>query len=222
MAPRSLSRLRGAPSERARVKRLNEYARYDRETIQSVLDAMPVAHVAYVIDGKPFCTPTLQWREGERIYWHGSTASRMMKKAAGAEVCVTVTLTDAMVLARSGFNSSVNYRSVMVFGRAEPVPAEDRHERLERMMELLFPGRWPTLRPATAKELKATTLLSLPLDEASAKVTAGMPKDEPEDYDWPVWAGLVPLTLEPGAPQPDPRNLPGLSVPEHARKFRIG
>jgi uncharacterized protein len=127
-----------------------------------------------------------------------------------------------MVLARSGFNSSVNYRSVMVFGRAEPVEASDKLARLETMMELYFPGRWATLRPASGKELKATMLLSLPLNEVSAKVSEGMPKDEPEDYDWPVWAGLVPLSMAAGKPQSDPRNLPDLDVPDHARRYRIG
>lgn len=217
MARRSL-----APSERTRMKRLNEYARYDRATVHAILDAMPVAHVAYTVDGRPFCTPTLQWREGERIYWHGSAASRMLRKSVDAEVCVTVTIVDAMVLARSGFNSSVNYRSVMVFGRPEPVEASGKLARLEAMMELYFPGRWATLRPATEKELKATTVLSLPLDEASAKVSEGMPKDEPEDYDWPVWAGLVPIAMTAGAPQADPRNLPDLEAPAHARRYRIG
>lgn len=215
-------RLSGAPSERARVKRLNEYARYDRETIHAILDAMPVAHVAYLVDGAPACTPTLQWREGERVYWHGSAASRMLKRSAGLDVCLTVTLVDGMVLARSGFNSSVNYRSVMIYGRAAKVADADKLAHLETMMELYFPGRWPTLRPATRQELKATTLLSLPLDEASAKVTSGMPKDEPGDYEWPVWAGVVPISLVAGAPESDPRNQPGLAVPPHARRYRIG
>jgi nitroimidazol reductase NimA-like FMN-containing flavoprotein (pyridoxamine 5'-phosphate oxidase superfamily) len=204
------------------VKRLGECARYDRETIHAILDAMPVAHVAYLLDGAPVCAPTLQWREGERVYWHGSAASRMLRRSKGAEVCLAVTLLDGMVLARSGFNSSVNYRSVMVFGRAEKVAERDKLARLEAMMELYLPGRWPTLRPPTARELKATTLLSLPLDEASAKVATGMPKDEPPDYDWPVWAGVVPLSLAAGAPQSDPRNLPGIEVPSHAIRFRIG
>ncbi|MGE0210708.1 MAG: pyridoxamine 5'-phosphate oxidase family protein [Parvibaculaceae bacterium] len=217
-----MARKSDAPSERARIKRLHEYARYDRATVHAILDAMPVAHVAYMVEGRPFCTPTLQWREGDRIYWHGSAASRMLKKSADAEVCVTVTIVDAIVLARSGFNSSVNYRSVMVFGRAESVEAVDKLARLETMMELYFPGRWATLRPASQKELKATMLLSLPLDEVSAKVSEGMPKDEPEDYDWPVWAGLLPLSMAAGEPQSDPRNLPDLDVPDHARRYRIG
>lgn len=221
-AGRGKSRHSLAPSERTRIKRLNEYARYDSETIHAILDATPFAHVAYIVDGRPFCTPTLQWREGDRIYWHGSAASRMLRKSAGAEVCVTVTLVDGMVLARSGFNSSVNYRSVMVFGRAEEVATEEKLRRLETMMELYFPGRWATLRPATQQELKATTLLSLPIGEASAKVSSGMPKDEPEDYSWPVWAGVVPLSLATGEPQADPRNLPGLAVPGHAKRYRVG
>ena len=212
-----------APSARARVRRLHELARYDRDAVFAILDAMPLAHVAYVVDGAPYCTPTLQWREGERVYWHGSSASRFLRRAAAAEVCVTVSLIDGMVLARSGLNSSVNYRSVMAFGRAEPVAAAgDKLERLKSMMELYFPGRWDTIRPATAQELKATTILSLALDEVSAKVSDAMPADDEADYDWPVWAGIVPIRLAVDAPLPDPRNLPGLAVPEHATRYTIG
>ncbi len=211
------------PSARTRVKRLHEYARYDRETIHAILDAMPVAHVGYLVDGAPFVTPTLQWREGDRVFWHGSSASRFLKKATGADVCLTVTLVDAMVLARSGLNSSVNYRSAMVLGMAEAVSdAREKERHLETMMERMFPGRWATLRPASAQELKATAVLSMPIEEASAKVTSGMPKDDEPDYAWPVWAGLVPIRMEAGPPETDPRTLPGLAVPEHAKRYRIG
>jgi nitroimidazol reductase NimA-like FMN-containing flavoprotein (pyridoxamine 5'-phosphate oxidase superfamily) len=205
------------------VKRLHELAHYDAGTIHAILDAMPVAHVGYLVDGAPFVTPTLQWREGDRVYWHGSAASRFLKRAMDHDVCLTVTITDGMVLARSGLNSSVNYRSVMVFGRAEAVSdsrAKERH--LETMMERMFPGRWATLRPATAQELKATTVLSLPIAEASAKVATGMPKDDEADYAWPVWAGVVPIRMEAGPPETDPRTLPDLPVPEHATRYRIG
>jgi nitroimidazol reductase NimA-like FMN-containing flavoprotein (pyridoxamine 5'-phosphate oxidase superfamily) len=146
----------------------------------------------------------------------------MLKKAAAAQACVTVTIVDGMVLARSGFNSSVNYRSAMIFGRPEAVAPADKLPRLEAMMGRLFPSRWNALRPPTEKELKATTILSLPIAEASAKVSSGMPKDEPDDYAWPVWAGVVPISLQVGEPQSDPRNLPGLEVPPHAKRYRIG
>jgi nitroimidazol reductase NimA-like FMN-containing flavoprotein (pyridoxamine 5'-phosphate oxidase superfamily) len=168
-------------------------------------------------------TPTLQWREGDRIYWHGSSASRMMKTLRAMPACVTVTLTDGMVLARSGLEHSVNYRSVMVFGTAEPVTdlaARARH--LETMVERLFPGRWPQLRPMTDQEIKATALLSLPLTEASAKISAGGPTDPPEDVDWPVWAGVLPIHLTMGAPVPAENLAPGIALPEHAARYRFG
>ena len=212
-----------SPSPRTRARRLHDKAAYDRATIDAILDAMPVAHVGHVIDGFPVVTPTLQWREGDRIYWHGSSASRMQKRAADAQVCVTVTLTDGMVLARSGLEHSVNYRSVMVFGQAEVVEGtEAKTAHLRTMMEQMFPGRWDSLRPITAQELKATRILSLPLTEASAKVSAGPPIDAPEDQAWPVWAGVLPIRLTVGAPEPTPDLAPGIPVPDHARAFRIG
>lgn len=212
-----------SPSPRTRARRLHDKAAYDRATIDAILDAMPVAHVGHVIDGFPVVTPTMQWREGDRIYWHGSSASRMQKRAADAQVCVTVTLTDGMVLARSGLEHSVNYRSVMVFGQAEVVEGtEAKTAHLRTMMEQMFPGRWDSLRPITAQELKATRILSLPLTEASAKVSAGPPIDPPEDQAWPVWAGVLPIRLTVGAPEPTPDLAPGIPVPDHARAFRIG
>jgi len=212
-----------SPSPRTRARRLHDKAAYDRATIDAILDAMPLAHVGHVIDGFPVVTPTLQWREGDRIYWHGSSASRMQKRAADAQVCVTVTLTDGMVLARSGLEHSVNYRSVMVFGQAEVVEGtEAKTAHLRTMMEQMFPGRWDSLRPITAQELKATRILSLPLTEASAKVSAGPPIDPPEDQAWPVWAGVLPIRLTVGAPVPTPDLAPGIPVPDHIRAFRIG
>jgi hypothetical protein len=212
-----------APTPRTRVRRLHEKAAYDREVINAILDAMPVAHVGHIVDGFPVVTPTLQWREGDRIYWHGSSASRMQKRAAGEQVCVTVTLTDGMLLARSGLEHSVNYRCVMVFGTAELVEgAAAKEAHLKEMMEQLFPGRWDQLRPITAQELKATRILSLPLSEASAKVSAGPPLDPPEDVAWPVWAGVLPIRLTIGAPEPAPNLAPGIPLPDHARRYKIG
>lgn len=212
-----------APSPRSRVRRLHEKAAYDRAVIDAILDACPVAHVGHVVDGFPVVIPTLQWREGDRIYWHGSSASRMQKNAAAAQVCVTVTLTDGMVLARSGLEHSVNYRSVMVFGQAEVVDGvEAKTAHLRAMMEQMFPGRWDQLRPMTAQELKATRILSLPLTEASAKISAGPPQDPPEDRSHPVWAGVLPIRLAVGKPEPAPDLAPGIAVPPHASRFRIG
>jgi nitroimidazol reductase NimA-like FMN-containing flavoprotein (pyridoxamine 5'-phosphate oxidase superfamily) len=211
------------PSPRTRARRLSYKASYDRPVIDAILDAMPVAHVGHIIDGFPVVTPTLQWREGDRIYWHGSSASRMQKRAAGEEVCVTVTLTDGMLLARSGLEHSVNYRSVMVFGRAEVVEGiEAKTAHLKTMMEQMFPGRWDQLRPMTAQELKATRILSLPLTEASAKISAGPPEDPHEDRTWPVWAGVLPIRLTMGAPEPAPDLATCIPVPGYAMDYRIG
>lgn len=211
------------PTPRTRARRLHHKAAYDRATIDAILDAMPVAHVGHLLDGQPVVTPTLQWRDGDRIFWHGSSASRMIRRAAGMPVCVTVTLTDGMVLARSGLEHSVNYRSVMVFGEAQPVTGTAaKTAALKTMMDRLFPGRWEQLRPMTAQELKATAILSLPLTEASAKIGTGFPTDPPEDRTWPVWAGILPLSLTTGTPIPDPHLPPGLAVPEHVLGYRIG
>lgn len=214
-----------APTDRTRLRRLHDKAGYDRATIDAILDAMPLAHVGYVMNGAPVVIPTLQWREGDRIYWHGSAASRSLKAGKGMQVCVTVTLTDAMVLARSAFEHSVNSRSVMVFGQAEWVsdPAA-KALHLQRMVETLFPGRWDALRPMTETEVKATGLLSLPLTEASAKISASPPggTDPDEDKGWPVWAGLLPISYAMGAPMAAPDLPEGVELPAHAAGFRFG
>lgn len=212
-----------APSPRARLRRAAEKSAYDAATIHAILDAMPLAHVGTVVEGAPVVIPTLQWRIGARIYWHGSSASRSLRAGQGAQVCVTVTLTDAMVLARSGLEHSVNFRCVMVHGMATPVtdPAE-KAQALRAMMEQMFPGRWDQLRPITAQELKATAILSLPLTEASAKISAGMPEDPAADLATPVWAGLLPISLQMGAPQPDPRLAPEIALPAYASHYKFG
>lgn len=214
-----------APSDRTRLRRLHEKAAYDRATIDAILDAMPVAHVGYVMNGAPVVIPTLQWREGDRIYWHGSAASRSLKAGKGSQVCVTVTLTDSMVLARSAFEHSVNSRSVMVFGEAEWVTdPEEKATHFRAMVDTLFPGRWDQLRPMTDTEVKATGLLSLPLSEASAKISAAGPgeMDADEDKGWPVWAGLLPIVTTMGAPIPAPDLAPGIALPAHATDYRFG
>lgn len=163
------------PTARSRAKRLHKRAHYDRATIYSIIDAAVLAHVGYVIDGQPFVTPTNCWRDGDRVLWHGSMASRMLKTVRErVPVCVTITHLDGLVMARSAFHHSVNYRSVMLFGRAEMVSDKEEKERaLEAFVERIAPGRWATLRPMTAKELKATMVVSMQIEEASAKVRTG-------------------------------------------------
>jgi nitroimidazol reductase NimA-like FMN-containing flavoprotein (pyridoxamine 5'-phosphate oxidase superfamily) len=213
----------GAPSERVRVKRLHDRGVYDRASINAILDAMPVAHVGYNCGGAPYVTPTLQWREGNHIYWHGSAASRMLETVDEADVCVTVTLIDGFVLARSAFHHSVNYRSVMLLGRALKIsdPVE-KEARLQAFVGSLFPGRWDILRPVTTQELKATSVLTLPITEASAKVRCGPPKDDEDDYELNIWAGVLPIRMEILPPQADPKLKPGLAAPSHVTHFRIG
>ena len=212
-----------APSERTRVKRKNNRAKYDSETVHGILDAMPMCTVGYVFKDTPYVTPTLQWREGDHMYWHGSSASRMLESCSEADVCVNVSIFDGMVMARSAFNHSCNYRSVMVMGKAHIVKdAAEKERQLKFFTDRLFPGRWDILRPVSAKELKATMMLSLSLDEASAKVRNAPPGDDEEDYAWPVWAGIIPLRTEILAPVTDARSLPGLVPPDHVRNFKIG
>ena len=211
------------PTEKTRVKRLHERGHYDRETVYAILDAGFICHVGYVIDDQPYVTPTSYWREGDRVYWHGSSASRMLRTVSkGIKVCLTVTHVDGLVLARSGFHSSINYRAVMAFGEAEVV-ADPRHKEqaLKAFVEHVTPGRWAMLRPPTSQELKGTTVLSMKLSEVSAKVRTGPPKDDEEDYALPVWAGVLPLRMISGVPEPDPRLAAAVLIPAHAQRFAL-
>jgi nitroimidazol reductase NimA-like FMN-containing flavoprotein (pyridoxamine 5'-phosphate oxidase superfamily) len=205
----------GDPTPRSRVRRIPERGRYDRETINAILDAGFVCCVGYVHDGKPYVTPTNYWRQGDHVYWHGAPASRMLRTLQqGVEACLTVTQVDGFVLARSAFHHSVNYRSVMLFGTAETVEEEGvKAAALEEFVERLFPGRWRELRPMTRQELDATTVLRLPISEASAKVRTGPPKDDEEDCAWPVWAGVIPLRTVLGPPLPAAGVPAGVSEP---------
>ncbi len=195
------------PSARSKVKRLPKRGHYDRATVYAVLDAGFICHVGYAIDGQPYVTPTAYWREGDAVYWHGSSASRMLRALeTGADCCLTVTHLDGLVLARSAFHHSLNFRSAMLFGRAHKVeqPA-DKLARLEAFVERLYSGRWQELRPVNAKELKATTVLGMHLEEASAKIRSGGPVDDEADYALPVWAGVIPVRNVTGAPEGDAR-----------------
>jgi len=195
------------PTARSRVKRLRERGAYDFDTIAAILDAGLLCHVGYILDAQPYVTPTAYWREGKHLYWHGSSASRMLRTVeTGTDVCFTVSHLDGLVLARSGFNHSINYRSVMLFGRAHKIEENGAKLRaLESFVEHLFPGRWKQLRPATAQEVKATTVLSMAIEEGSAKVRTGWPHDNEDDYSWPVWAGVVPVRAVMQRPEPDER-----------------
>lgn len=210
-------------TERSRLRRLHERGHFDRETINAILDAQPMCSVGYTIDGKPYVTPTMQWREGNHVYWHGSSASRALRNSRGAEVCLSVAILDGFVLARSGMHHSLNTRSVTLFGTAFKV--EDPQEKLEKLGNFvngLFPGRYETLRPDHAQDLKATTVLGMEITEGSAKVRTGHPGDDEDDYALPIWAGVIPVQMQVGDPIPDPRNLDGVEMPGHVTGFRIG
>jgi nitroimidazol reductase NimA-like FMN-containing flavoprotein (pyridoxamine 5'-phosphate oxidase superfamily) len=202
------------PSDRTRVRRLPGRGRYDRTTVDAILDAAVIGHVAWVYDGQPFGTPTLVWREADRLYWHGSSASRMLRSIDGQPVCVTVTHLDGLVMARSGFNHSVNYRSAMVLGTAHLVTEEaEKDASLEAFFERLYPGRWPALRPMTPKERKATAVAWVDLAEASAKIRADINHDDEGDETWPSWGGVIPIRTVLGDPEPDPFTPEGMPPP---------
>lgn len=220
----STSQIDFPPTERSRIRRSPLRAHYDRATVHAILDAGLLCHVGYVIDAQPYVTPTAYWRRDDRVYWHGSSASRMLRHLKqGPRVCFTVSLMDGLVLARSGFHTSVNYRSVMAFGNAELVEGEaDKLAALEDMMARIIPGRWPDLKPPTQQELKATTVVSLKLAEVAAKVRSGPPVDEPEDYALDVWAGVVPMHTVIDPPEDDPQLKAGVAQPANLGLIRIG
>jgi hypothetical protein len=209
------------PSARTRVVREAERGVYDRTVAYQILDEGFICHVGFVVDGQPFVIPTGYGRNDDNLYIHGSAASRMLRRIdQGVPVCVTVTLLDGLVLARSIFNHSMNYRSVVVLGTATAV--EDREEKLAALRALsehILPGRWAESRQPNEREIKATLVLRLPITEFSAKVRQGPPIDDEEDYAFPTWAGVIPLTMVPGAPINDPRLDPATSVPAYARSY---
>ncbi len=206
---------------RTTVRREPHRGVYDRATIYSILDAGLVCHMGFVHDGHPFVIPTNYWRIDDDLYVHGSSASRMLRNLSeGVEVCVTVTLIDGLVLARSAFNHSVNYRSVVVLGKgALLVTDEEKIAVLHAFTERLTPGRWNEIRRPNERELKATSVLKVPLQEASAKVRQGPPEDDAEDYAQDCWAGVIPFETVSQAPQPDPRLRSGIATPEYATKY---
>lgn len=211
-----------SPTERTRVVREAHRGVYDRETIDKILDEGYVCHVGFAVEGQPYVIPTLYARIGDAIYFHGSAASRMLRNlSAGISVCITVTLTDGFVLARSVFNHSMNYRSVVALGKATLVDTpEEKLEALRAFTEKVIPGRWNEARQPNEKELKATSILRMPLTEVSAKIRSGPPEDDAEDYALPVWAGVIPLSLAPGMPIRDERCDPAIPTPAYAAQYR--
>ncbi len=209
-------------SIRTKVKRLPARGHYDSETINAILDEALVCHVGFSVDGQPYVIPTSYARVGDMLYIHGSAASRMLREITkGIEICVTVSLIDGLVLARSAFHHSINYRSVLILGQATLVEDIDEKNRaLEAITEHIVPGRWTAVRPPTELELKGTSVLSLPISEASAKVRTGPPVDDEEDYALDVWAGVLPMSLETGNPIADPRIKAGIEVPDYVQNYR--
>jgi nitroimidazol reductase NimA-like FMN-containing flavoprotein (pyridoxamine 5'-phosphate oxidase superfamily) len=213
-----------APTGRTRVRRHPERAHYDRDTVFAILDGALSCHVGYVIDGLPYVTPTLFWREGERLYWHGSSASRMLRaQAGGIPVCLTVSHVDGLVLARCAFRHSLNYRAVMAFGRATIVDDPQAKEAgFNAFIERLYPGRTKAMRAISLQELKATTLISMVIDEVSAKIRAGGPLDLETDLDAECWAGTIPIAQRVGTAMPDAHVKPGVAPLQGLQHFSEG
>ena len=202
-------------SLRNRVKRLHERGRYDHATVHSLLDASMLCHVSYVVDGQPYCTPTFFWREQSKLYWHGSSASRMLRnQASGQRVCLTVAHLDSLVLARCGFNHSADYRAVMAFGNAYLVTDPDeKAQALVAMVDRFFPDRTAGLRQSTTQEIKASSVIAMEIEEASAKIRSKGVGDDEEDYALPIYAERIPVHTVLGAPEPCPRLHAGVERP---------
>ena len=206
-------------TERTRVRRLPERAAYDRATVHAILDEGFLCHVGFVVDGQPYVIPTGYARVGDTVFLHGSTGSRLGLRP-GMDVCVTVTLVDGLVLARSAFHHSMNYRSVMAIGRTRPVTDPGEKEvALRALVEHIVPGRSDEVRGGDPRELAATAVLALPLAEVSAKVRTGPPSDDEPDYAQPIWAGVLPLAVTPGEPAPDPVLDPSIPTPAHVASW---
>ena len=211
-------------SERNRVKRRHDRGFYDHATVHAVLDASMLCHVSYVIDGQPYCTPTFFWREGTTLYWHGSSASRMLEnQSAGVKVCLTVAHLDSLVLARCGFNHSADYRAVMAFGTARLVTnAREKERALVAMVDRFFPDRTADLRQSTAQEIKATSVIAMEIEQASAKIRAKGVADDEEDYELPIYAERIPVRTVLGAPEPCPRLREGVERPASLQGYSDG
>lgn len=211
-------------TERTRVKRTREKARYDREIVDEIFDEALICHVGFVADGSPFVIPTIHARVGDTLYFHGSPVSRMLRlMKKGADVTVTATLLDGIVAARSVFHHSMHYRSAMVFGTARIVDSpEERTVALRAITNAALPGRWSEARLPSRNEDKGTLVVAVPIEEYSAKISENDVGDEPEDYDLPIWAGVIPLSIVPGTPEPDDRLAEGIEIPKSVKRFIEG
>ncbi len=209
-------------TKRTKLKRIPKRGNFDRETVYKILDEAFICHVGFTVDGQNFVLPTAYGRKGETLYLHGSAASRMMRNLSkGIDICVTVTLVDGLVLARSAFHHSMNYRSVVIFGNAEIIDDEaEKNDALFALTEHLIKGRWDDVRPPNLKELKATTVLRLPINEASAKIRTGDPIDDENDYDSDVWAGVIPLQVVANEPINDKLLKENINVPDYVRNYQ--
>lgn len=211
-------------SSRNKVKRMHERGAYDHATVHRILDASMLCHVSYVVDGQPYCTPTFFWREGNVLYWHGSSASRMLRnQSEGERVCLTVAHLDSLVLARCGFNHSADYRAVMAFGTARLVtdPAE-KERALVAMVDRFFPDRTASLRQSTVQEIKATAVVAMEIEQASAKIRSKGVADDDEDYELPIYAERIPVRTVLGKPEPCPRLLDGVTRPASLNGYSEG
>ena len=208
-------------TERNKVKRVPKRGHYDQETVYEILDTTFVCHIGFVMEGRPFVIPTAYGRDGNTIYIHGSTKSRMLVNLEkGIPVCLTVTHLDGIVMARSTFHSSVNYRSAVVFGQAKPVSDDRKNHALEVITNNIINGRWEEARPPYEKELKGTSVLAIEIESASAKIRTGGPNDEKEDYDLDIWAGIIPLQMIAGKPVADELLREGLPIPPSAKNYQ--
>lgn len=207
---------------RTTVRRLPDRGRYDREEVYAVLDAGFICHVGFAIEGQPYVVPTSYWRKADHVYFHGSAASRMLRTLSGSvPVCLTATHVDGLVLARSGFHHSINYRSVMILGDATLVSDDqEKSQAFQDFVDYVLPGRWPEIRWPDEQEMKATSVLRLPIEEASVKIRKGDPKDDAPDLDMNVWAGVIPFYTVAGEPLPSKDLRSGIDVPEYAQGYR--
>ena len=207
---------------RTTVKRLAKRADYDRNTINAILDEALICHVGFVVDGAPVVIPTIHTRVGDTLYFHGSAASRMLRSLRdGVDACVTVTILDGLVMARSAFHHSMNYRSAVVLGKGrEVVDVEEKLRVLDALVEHVCAGRSQDVRPPNEAELRQTLVLAIPLDEASAKIRTGPPIDDDEDYGLPIWAGVIPMALTPSLPIDDARLMANVPAPEYATHYK--